>query len=226
MKKVLCFSTLLVTLVLATACQKSNKRQTLNQRLARGQSVYTNIAQGTAEQLNLNNTGQWGYVTSEPTWQPMDFNTRVQALMSATLPRSEMGIVDPLAGQKTGVMFQGAVRANLNNGIISNTDLATASLRLVIWDSLAGTKDKDGKIIPEYPIDMIGASAVQAGPNSFNITFADNYGTIQFIGNVIGARFEGTVWFQNWVSVDAGLPLARQELGKFSIIACDFFICN
>ncbi|MDZ4660799.1 MAG: hypothetical protein SGJ18_04195 [Pseudomonadota bacterium] len=225
MKKVLCFSTLLLTLFLGAACSKSNKRQTLTQRLARGQSAYTNIAQGMVGQLNLNNSGQWGYVTSEPTWQHGFFNTQVQGLMSATVPLSEMGTVDPLAGQKTGVMFQGAVKATVTSGAITNIDLATASLRLVVWDSLAGTSDRDGKIIPEYPIDMIGASSQSNGLN-VNLTFSDNYGNIQFIGNVMGARFEGSVFYQNWVSADPGLPKGYQQLGKFSIVACDFFICN
>ena len=225
MKKVLCFSTILMTLFLSTACSKSDKRQTLTHRLARGQSAYTNIAQGMVDQLNLNNSGQWGYITSDPSWGPGAFSDVVRGLMSATLTESEMGTVDPLAGTKTGVMFQGAVKATVTSGAITNIDQATAALRLVIWDSLAGTSDKNGKIIPEYPIDMIGAT-VQANGLNLDLTFRDNYGTIRFYGNVIGGRFEGSVYYQNMVNANVGLLPIQQQLGKFSIVACDFFICN
>ncbi len=177
-------------------------------------------------QLNLNDSGQWDYITSEPSWQPDSFNTQVRRLMSATMPDSEMDTVESLAGGRTGAMFQGAVRATVTIGAITNIDLATASLRMVIWDSLAGTKDKDGKIIPEYPIDMIGATSTSNGLN-INLTFTDPYGTITFVGNVIGARFEGSVLFNTVINANPGvLPYASQQLGKFSIVACDFFICN
>ncbi len=225
MKKLTTLSLLLLVLVTTVGCNKSEKREVVTKRLARGQSAYANIVDGMVGQLNVNNSGQWGYITAPSSWNPSSFDAEVKGLMSATLPFAEMGTVEAFAGGRTGVMFQGAIRATVTAAGVTNADLSSAMLRVAIWDSLAGTNDASGKLIPEYPIDMIGATGMANGQN-INLTFADNFGTITFVGQIIGNRFEGDVRYNNLVSAEPSMAPKVSNLGRFSIIACDFFVCN
>ncbi|OQW51543.1 MAG: hypothetical protein A4S09_09945 [Proteobacteria bacterium SG_bin7] len=216
---------LLLVLVSGIACDKSAKRIEVTQRLARGQSVYMNIVDDQMGLLNVNNSGFWGDVTGNVSLSPEQFNTQWRGLMSATLTPDKMGNVSSYAGGHSGVRLQGGIRASFSGGMISNVDLPTAQIRIAIWDSIAGTADSNGKIIPEYPIHLIGATGVAAG-NQVNLTFSDAYGSISIAGTIQGGLFQGSISFQNLVNLSGGTYPQSGPLGNITINVCDFFVCN
>lgn len=218
---------LLLVLITGTACDKSAKRLEVTQRLARGQSVYMNIVDDQIGLLNVNNSGFWGDVTGNVSLTPTQFNDQWRGLMSATLPPTpdKIGTVSSYAGTNSGVRIQGGIRALYNGGGITNADLPTAQLRIAIWDSLAGTTDGGGKIIPEYPIHMIGATGVAAG-QTVNLTFSDAYGSISVSGNIVGGLFQGKMFFKNFVNQNGNSLPNEGLLGHITINVCDFFVCN
>ncbi len=213
-----------LSLIGSLGCDKSNKRIELTQRLARGQSVYMNIVDDQIGLLNVNNTGYWGDVTGPSCGlSQQTFNDAAKGLMSATLPPNQIGEISSFAGTASGVRIQGGVRASFINGAISNVDLNSAQIRVAIWDTKAGTQDGDGKIIPEYPIYMVGARGA-AGGNQVNLTFTDAYGTITIGGVINGGLYQGTISYQNFVHLSQ-YPQSSL-LGCFTINVCDFFVCQ
>lgn len=224
-KRIGFYSFIVVTLIALVGCDKSSKRIEVTQRLARGQSVYMNIVDDQIGLLNVNNTGFWGDVTGNIYLTPEQFNSQVKGLMSATLPPQQIGEVSSYAGMASGVRIQGGVRASFVNGMISNVDLVSAQIRMAIWDTKAGTTDGSGKIIPEYPIHMIGATG-SAGGNQVNLTFNDAYGTISVGGVIQGGLFQGQISFNNRVNMSGGTLPNSGSLGGFTINVCDFFVCN
>lgn len=218
---------LFLVLISGIACDKSQKRLEVTQRLARGQSVYMNIVDDQIGLLNVNKSGYWGDITGNTALTPDQFNSQWQGLMSATLPPTpqSMGNVSSFAGGQSGVRIQGGIRASFAGGMISNVDLGTAQIRIAIWDSLAGTTDAGGKIIPEYPIHMIGATGMAAG-NQVNLTFSDAYGSISIAGVIQGGLFQGNISFQNLVNLSGGALPQSGPLGAITINVCDFFVCN
>lgn len=221
--EILCL--LAIVLIGLTGCDKSAKRLEVTQRLARGQSVYMNIVDDQIGLLNVNNSGYWGDVTGNIYLTPDQFNVQAKGLMSATLPPQQIGEVASYAGMTSGMRIQGGVRASFANGMISNVDLAAAQIRIAIWDTKAGTTDGGGKIIPEYPIHMIGANGSAAG-NQVNLTFTDAYGTITVGGVIQGGLFQGQLSFNNFVNLSGGSLPNSGSLGGFTINVCDFFVCN
>lgn len=218
---------LLLILVSGLACDKSQKRLEVTQRLARGQSVYMNIVDDQIGLLNVNNSGYWGDITGNVSLNPTQFNDQWRGLMSATLiptPQA-MGTVSSYSGTQSGVRIQGGIRASFAGGMISNVDLPTAQIRIAIWDSLAGTTDSGGKIIPEYPIHMIGATGVAAG-NQVSLTFSDAYGSISIAGTINAGLFQGNMSYQNLVNLSGGSLPQNGPLGNITVNVCDFFVCN
>jgi hypothetical protein len=215
---------LLMVIISGIACDKSAKRLEVTQRLARGQSVYMNIVDDQIGVLNINNTGYWGDVTGAPAnLNQTQFEAQWKGLMAATMNPNQIGTISSFAGTKQGVHIQGGIR--YNGAAISAADLATAQIRIAVWDSLAGTTDGSGKIIPEYPIHMIGAQGSVVG-GVVQLTFADAYGTITLGGYITGGLLQGTLSFQNFTNPTGGALPNSGPLGAFTINVCDFFICN
>ncbi len=214
--------TLLILSTFLMACSKTDRRIEFSERLVRGESIYTNIVGGSVELLDINSSGNWGVVVNRNLTAD-SYQDMVHGFLSAQMPRARMGLITGTGGNAS-VQMQGAVRAVINGNTVQNIDYSTARIRVVIWDSLAGTNDSNGKIIPEIPVNILGATPAGGGP--YDMIFNDGrYGSISISGaTVSGGVFQGNLNYQNLISVD-GITRSG-TLGYFTIQVCDFFICN
>jgi hypothetical protein len=141
----------------------------------------------------------------------------VQVLVSPTM--------DPQAvGDIISIMVKGMVGIQ-SNGVFT----PDSGLELIITDSYVGTT-QDGATIDPITIRLRGNVAGTINfPQSANVSFTDEYGTITISGTFANASqqnpgtFTGRVDFQNKTAVNGK---SGGTLGQFSIPTCAFFRCQ
>ncbi len=133
-------------------------------------------------------------------------NSAILALVSATIsPESFQGIC------RTN--FSATLKFDSSGNVVSSG----STILIQIVDQLVGTVYQ-GKTIQAYEIQFANAASGMYNRNagSFQVTFADSYGSFVIAGQVNGATATGTVYFNNTVAVDGYQPVGG-TLGTFSI---------
>lgn len=214
------------------ACQqdKSNSRTSVRSRTTRGDSAISTLGQNPGiPRLNTNSGGPgspsagrvWGSIYG---MAGVDFQQSVQNFVSSTMDPNLLGTVSSNYNDSTGIRFWGYVETqtgqfNPTGGNNVAVTSANSALRVVIWDSYAGSVDANGQIIPEYPVYMQGTAGGTIQGNRADITFTDGFGYIYVYGTFDASYFQGYVWYDN----NGG---AANHLGAFYIPTCSFFRCN
>lgn len=140
------------------------------------------------------------------------FNQAIKVLVSATMDPSNVGNVD----NRNGVKLRGSVTINTSTGRI---DTANSKIELSIQDDL---KNSDGELYQPIVITVLGTSGT-AMNGQVNLTFSDQYGSINLTGTYDANTFRGNVNFQNAKSYNG---LSGGTLGSFEVPVCGFFKCN
>ncbi|QDK45690.1 hypothetical protein DOM22_11300 [Bdellovibrio sp. ZAP7] len=149
------------------------------------------------------------------------FESKVKIFVSTTLPGTSFGNIDATGSQANGVF----VTMNLRFDASGQIDKTSSKVLVQIRDSLVGTKDGEtGKEIPPYEVQFTTAYAgsVNKANKTFTVTFQDSLGWIAFTGSYDATNAFGTVYFQNYSSVDNS-PLTQQTMGSFWVPSCGLF---
>ncbi len=251
---------LLTTVVSVTlGCQKkSSKSEGIkSSRCARGGcGVRMGNAQGSVPQVGsqvfqgTNNSGRtgtysavdgiyWGQV-HKGQYSQSQFDEGVRGFVSANInpwgDTAELGYVSGDVNQDTGVFFWGDVALvqgvfNPMGGAASGQiHLASAQLRIVVWDAFAGLVDASGQTVPEYHVQISGASSGFVSGNTATIRFEDQFGWVELKGQFDQQYFQGYVHYKNKQFWDGqshqGFSGSEGILGSFFVPTCGFFRCQ
>jgi hypothetical protein len=149
------------------------------------------------------------------------FESAVKIFVSTTLPGTSFGDIDATGQSSNGVFLT----MNLKFNSAGQIDKTASKVLVQIKDSLVGITDKaTGKEIPPYEVQFTSAYAgtLNQSAKTFTVTFQDNLGWIAFSGYYDNTNAWGTVYFQNYSSVD-GSSLAQQTMGSFWVPSCGLF---
>ncbi|NJL25987.1 MAG: hypothetical protein HC902_13020 [Calothrix sp. SM1_5_4] len=208
-------------------CQPNNNRKNRKiGRTARGQVAYVN---GIPSPLSSNRAGtKWGEVTGLSGDQAFrdELYYFTAPMMQGASAEDQLGYVSSQSAQRTGVAFWGEASIRGSGGM-GQLEGSTARLHIEIYDDKYGQKRPDGSTIEQVSIHIgydqegfVGAQGtVQNG--QANLTFTDSYGSIVLQGQVVGQTFAGTMYYSN--DTTSG---QMRALGRFSVEACGFFICQ
>ncbi len=149
------------------------------------------------------------------------FEKAVKIFVSTTLPGTSFGSIDATGQSSNGVF----VTMNLRFDASGNIDKTSSKVLVQIRDSFVGQIDPETKKeIPAYEVQFTSAYAgsVNKSNRTFTVTFQDNLGWIAFSGSYDASNAFGTVYFQNYSSVDNS-PLTQQTMGSFWVPSCGLF---
>ncbi len=244
MKSFLKLFLILMVIAPLVACQqqKSKKRSEIR-RGGRGAPAVQpgapnvtlpQLGQATPGQVGAHPTGMpFGAIVSGDGLDDVTFDRYIHDFVSATMPRHELGTVSGQMNQSTGVRFWAriapATGAFNPNGMNATINQADSELRIVIWDTYAGTYDATNELIPEYPVHVKGTAQGQITGNRFDIYFSQTYksvnntqetGWFRFQGDFTNQWVKGRVWYAN------GGSTGFNDMGNIVIPTCSFFKCN
>lgn len=215
--------------VAAIACGKKKGFEAAEfaRRTARGGSalVSSSFAEGLPSEPPEDKVwGEIGGASDE------DFQYRIAGLLRATLPPDEIGFVSGFSDASTGVRFWGRVELaggplRLNMAPTSVVGDAT-QLRIVVWDSLTGTKGKNGDPLPEYALDFTRAASGTVSGDTAELQFEDAYGAVVVRGTFDSHFFQGEVSYVNRGTYGGTSTPRADVLGRFVIRTCGFFRCK
>lgn len=148
------------------------------------------------------------------------FRDRVGGLVSATMDPSKFGEVSGQYGAQTGI----DLRLRLIQMGTGQVDSAQSRIQLVIYDSMVGQPNSSGGTIQPYPITISGSATgmINQSTRQFQVSFTDQYGTLQINGTWDQTQAKGTVVFQNKAHFSGGMP-ASGTLGVFVFPTCALF---
>ena len=155
--------------------------------------------------------------------QPSTFQSRVVALLSATMQPSEVGTVGASLGDTTGVRFKGTLYLDANGNVTS----ASSNVVITVYDSIwyndyITNPSVDGIALnfsPSTGGSITGQFSNTTGAGYFLVK--DSYGEIRFDGTITAQTFTGNVTFRNYANV-TGQANASGSLGQFQISTCGF----
>jgi hypothetical protein len=149
------------------------------------------------------------------------FESAVKIFVSTTLPGTSFGSIDATGQSSNGVFLT----MNLRFDASGNIDKTSSKVLVQIRDSFVGQIDPETKKeIPAYEVQFTSAYAGNVNKNTkaFTVTFQDSLGWIAFSGTYDASNAWGTVYFQNYSSVD-GSSLNQQTMGSFWVPSCGLF---
>lgn len=243
MKRSIYMMMVLAVMMGLTACGKPKKSERINSgRCSRGGCANGNNDGGKADTESTEpSSGEtlWGQIHKGNATQEQ-FYDGVEGLVSASINSfddpSELGYVSGDMNDSTGIWFwgdvntKGGAKFNANSPQNIQLNLADAELRIVVWDEYAGKADKNGNVIPEYPIHIRGATRGSVNGNTVVIRFEDDYGYVELVGTYDKDTFSGTVDFKNTTFWDGelhgGYKGAAGRVGYFTVPTCGFFHCQ
>lgn len=157
------------------------------------------------------------------------FQSNAEGLVSATVTPGSLGTVNDGTGtpDNTGIVFGAKVLMSTGQATTAPAGTqvaATSRLMVTVYDSLVGQQASNGQVIGPIEIPLSTASGT-AGAGNANVTFKDNFGSIQFEGHYTSTTFTGTVTYTNTTVVGGGTP-PPPGIFQFSIPTCSFFVCN
>ena len=207
--------------VLAACGQRGGSTSRSNVRAA-GPGTHLNVStQGFMSQCS-NGTSAVGAIFDGggTTTVGGSFRDRVGQLVSATMDPASFGDISGQYGAQTGIDLRLRLLA-LGTGQV---DGQQSRLQLVIYDSLVGQPKSSGGTIEPYPITITGSATgvINQATRQFQVSFSDQYGTIQLSGTWDQNQASGTVVFQNRTHFSSGMP-ASGTLGNFVFPACALF---
>jgi hypothetical protein len=164
----------------------------------------------------------WGEVYCPDSSQQDSFMQSVFDLVSSTMSPDLLGYVSCTHADTTGVRFKGYIEVDSSGNVVTSN----STLRLIVWDSEAGTQTSVGQTIPEYPIDFSRAQSGTVQGSHADLVFSDDYGDIRFSGNFDQTYFRGTMSFTNRRSFDNSTPRSGTFPGEFVVKTCGFFRCK
>ena len=143
------------------------------------------------------------------------FESRVKALLSATISSSEVGPISATASNNTGVIFNGALKLDAN-GLVT---AASSTMSIKVYDSytLSGSDPIALEFSTAKGSQITGQFNMSTGIGYVN--FSDNYGIVRFDGTLSAQTFSGVVRFQNTTDVDGGAAQSG-TLGQFTVARC------
>ncbi|MBX2986350.1 MAG: hypothetical protein KF802_00500 [Bdellovibrionaceae bacterium] len=179
-----------------------------------------NGGQGASGLLEKCANGQTAYGrVTEQSNSGRGFQQMVEDFVSATLEPSSIGTVSGQSGASTWVSLR--LRLSVQDGQWQST---RNKMEILIHDSWVGQYNDQGQIIADYPVTLSEASQgrLDATARTFQIVFADAYGSVTLQGQWNDQVATGTVSFQNTKHVTNGTP-AGGILGQFSVPTCSIF---
>ncbi|OFZ29278.1 MAG: hypothetical protein A2622_07625 [Bdellovibrionales bacterium RIFCSPHIGHO2_01_FULL_40_29] len=225
MKKLL---PLLILPLLVVACNPKkdpvratvNTTNTLNNTIG-SFSGTTTCPQGTTGIGTIYDNGQQAQMTLDSS--SGTFESRVKALLSATISPDEIGQISSSPTDSTGVRFQGMVRVDGNGMVVA----AQSKMLIKVYDSfvLNAQLDPNGtayepvaiEFLPTNGSTITGQFNLQTGDGY--MSFKDSYGEVRFDGRLDAQTFSGVVRFQNTRNVNGGAA-ASGTLGQFYVARC------
>lgn len=151
----------------------------------------------------------------EPTNSAQLMTEQARGLVSATLRPDLLGAVPARGGIE--------LRLQLPRSLMETNTASTGEIHLQIKDQWTGQLDSEKKTIPPYPVSL--SRVVSASRNlfgSYEVVFADSYGSLTLIFTSTGRTLTGTLSYRNLVHAGGGAP-AQGTLGAFTVPACGVF---
>lgn len=159
----------------------------------------------------------------DQTQNSYNFDYQVKGLLSATLPRNQVGSVSPMANAQTGVRFAGLIKLDSSGNVVGNQ----SNFKITVYDSVWLSSQTPNNLIeisftPQKGATISGQFNTQSGDGQLSLR--DQYGEIRLTGKIDtnAQSFSGTVVYQNSVSAEGGQP-ASGNLGQFYISSCALF---
>lgn len=214
MKKVILLS--VIALAFVGCSPKKESKRTAGQRVT---NISGTLGSGAFTQTSCGqNLTSIGTIYDQGSFQGGSFESRVKALLSATIDPSEVGQISSSANDSTGVRFQGQIKLDSNG----NVDLSQTKILIKVYDSYVLQSAMDGS--NQYqPIPIEFASAAEGQFNmqtgSGYVVFRDQYGDIRFDANLSGDYLSGQVSFVNHTNITGG-SAASGVLGQFYVARC------
>ena len=145
-----------------------------------------------------------------------NFESQVKGFVSATLDPQSLGTISGNIRDKTGIDFTGSFQFDSAGKLIPES----STVLIKIIDSFVG-QVYNGQPVQTYNIEFKRASAgfYDRNTRQFEVTFADDYGSIKFQGMSDGNLAYGTVYYDNKVAVTGYSP-SKGTLGSFTIYSC------
>lgn len=155
--------------------------------------------------------------------QPASFQSRVVALLSATMQPSEVGTIGASLGETTGVRFKGTIYLDANGNVTAGSSNVIITVYDSIWyNDYITNPSVEGIALNFGP--STGGSITGQFNNSTGVGYflvKDAYGEIRFDGTIASQSFTGNVTFRNYANV-TGQANASGSLGQFQISTCGF----
>ncbi|WP_413557166.1 hypothetical protein [Bdellovibrio sp. HCB209] len=148
-----------------------------------------------------------------------NFEQMVKIFVSTTLPGTSFGTIDSTGKTSNGVFLTANLRFDANGKV----DKTSSKMLIQIRDSFVGQMD-NGKEIQPYEVQFTSAydGTLNKNNRTFTITFQDELGWIALSGTYDNTNAWGTVYFQNYKTVD-GSSTAQQTMGSFWVPSCGLF---
>lgn len=155
--------------------------------------------------------------------QPATFQSRVVALLTATMQPEEVGTVGATLGDTTGVRFKGTLYLDVNGNVASSSSNVNITVYDSIWYNDYMTNPSVDGIALNFSPSTGGSITGQFSPSTGVGYFVvkDAYGEIRFDGTITSQTFSGNVTFRNYANV-TGQANASGSLGQFQISTCGF----
>lgn len=148
----------------------------------------------------------------------VSFMAEIDGLLSSILSKSDYGDVS----YQSGLRIRGLVELdNQGNVIASGT---SSAIVLTVEDSYVGKVDEESGEVYDAISIQVPARSGRAYNGQFQVTFADEYGSISVSGTWMqSGQMTGTVSYQN--NSTTGSAKSSGTLGNFSMPVCNFFKC-
>lgn len=155
--------------------------------------------------------------------QPATFQSRVVALLTATMMPEEVGTVGASLSDSTGVRFKGNIYLDANGNVVSSSSSVTVTVYDSIWyNDYIINPSVEGIALNFSP--STGGSITGQFSNTTGVGYflvKDSYGEIRFDGTITSQTFSGNVTFRNYANV-TGQANTSGSLGQFQISTCGF----
>lgn len=210
-----------------SACAKKSNTSSNNRtgNLTRGNGVVNNNTNlSTFGTRCTDGSSSWGRVYDDGTLYGNLFRESYSNFLSSASDPQYLGDLDGSSSStRTGVNMELKLKITNNQQL----DLSQTRLTLEINDSKVGEIGSDGQAMTAITVAFSNASAGQisnfnGNSGSFQLTFADDYGTVSVNGTFNGTEARGNISFNNTKSYDGSSPKSG-KLGAFYMKACGLF---
>lgn len=155
-----------------------------------------------------------------------EFQYRLDNFMSVSFdPVQNLGMVSGQHNADTGLRLRAETRAELSTGqpVMTNSTGSirpgSGNIRILVWDDLAKQSGQGYQ-----PVFQLVSGQIQN--NQVTLTFTDEFGTLNVVGQISNGYFLGVINYDNKQYWDGEMPGAANRLGEFYIPTCDYFRCQ